>query len=208
MKKIILFVFILTLQTISANNSADKKSTINSILFLGDSLTEGLGVNSTDAFPHLVESLIQKELQKNIKVINGGVSGSTTADGLDRLKWYLKRKPSIVFVTLGANDGLRGLNLKQSQKNLEEIIEHAQKADTKVMLASMLIPPNYGPQYAKQFKTMYENLKTKYNLKNTPFLLQNVAGKKELNQRDGIHPNEQGHKIIADTIFTFLKEHL
>ncbi|MGB3750381.1 MAG: arylesterase [Arcobacteraceae bacterium] len=208
MKKIILFVFILTLQIISANNSDNKKSTIDSILFLGDSLTEGLGVSRTDAFPYLVEKLIQKELQKDIKVINGGVSGSTTADGLDRLKWYLKRKPSIVFITLGANDGLRGLDLTQSQKNLEVLIEYAQNADAKVMLASMLIPPNYGPKYAEQFKTMYENLQTKYNLKNTPFLLENVAGKKELNQRDGIHPNEQGHKIIAQNIFTFLKEQL
>lgn len=208
MKKIILFVFILTLQIISANNSDNKKSTIDSILFLGDSLTEGLGVARTDAFPHLVEKLIQKELQKDIKVINGGVSGSTTADGLDRLKWYLKRKPSIVFITLGANDGLRGLDLVQSEKNLEILIEYAQKADAKVMLASMLIPPNYGPKYAEQFKTMYKNLQTKYNLKNTPFLLENVAGKKELNQRDGIHPNEQGHKIIAQNVFTFLKEQL
>ena len=208
MKKIILFVFILTLQIIGANTIENKNQKVDSILFLGDSLTEGLGVDTNDAFPKLVESLIQKELKKNIKVINGGVSGSTTADGLDRLKWYLKRKPSIVFVTLGANDGLRGLDLTQSQKNLEEIIEYAQKADAKVMLASMLIPPNYGPKYALEFKTMYENLKTKYNLKNTPFLLQNVAGKKELNQRDGIHPNEQGHKIIAQNVFTFLKEQL
>ena len=208
MKKIILFVFILTLQLIGADTIENKNQKVDSILFLGDSLTEGLGVDTNDAFPKLVESLIQKELKKNIKVINGGVSGSTTADGLDRLKWYLKRKPSIVFVALGANDGLRGLDLTQSQKNLEEIIEYAQKADAKVMLASMLIPPNYGPKYALEFKTMYENLKTKYNLKNTPFLLENVAGKKELNQRDGIHPNEQGHKIIAQNIFTFLKEQL
>ena len=200
MKKFILILFLITLQFANAKN--------DTILFLGDSLTEGLGVTKEDAFPKLVETMIQTELKKDVTVINGGVSGSTTSDGLDRLKWYLKKKPSIVFLALGANDGLRGFDLKQSQENLEEIIKYAQESNAKVLLAGMLIPPNYGPKYSENFRKMYEQLKDKYKLKNMPFLLEGVAGNKELNQRDGIHPNEQGHKIIAKNVFEFIKEEL
>ena len=200
MKKIILILFLITLQIANAKNET--------ILFLGDSLTEGLGVNKEDAFPKLVESIIKKNLKKDITVINGGVSGSTTSDGLDRLKWYLKRKPSLIFLALGANDGLRGLNLNQSQKNLEEIIQYALDSNAKVLLAGMLIPPNYGPEYSERFKKMYEELKIKYKLRSMPFLLDGVAGKKELNQRDGIHPNAEGHKYIAKKVFEFIKEDL
>ncbi|RYA23589.1 arylesterase [Malaciobacter halophilus] len=202
MKKIILTLFLITLQIVSANSNT------KTILFLGDSLTEGLGVAQKDAFPNLVGNMIKTKLKKDIKIINGGVSGSTTSDGLSRLKWYLKRKPDIVFIALGANDGLRGLNLQQSQKNLEEIVEFAQKSKAKVLLAGMLIPPNYGPEYAKRFKKMYEEIKDKYKLKSMPFLLDGVAGEKELNQSDGIHPNAQGHKYIAKEVYKFLKEEL
>ena len=200
MKKIILILFIFNLITANAKS--------NTILFLGDSLTEGLGVSKEDAFPELVENLIQTELNKNIVVINGGVSGSTTSDGLARLKWYMKKKPYIVFLALGTNDGLRGLDLEQSQKNLEEIIQYAQKSHAKVILAGMLIPPNYGPEYSAQFKKMYQNLTMKYKLKSMPFLLDGVAGMKEFNQKDGIHPNEKGHKHIAQNVFDFIKEDL
>ncbi len=200
MKKIILLLFIFNLITANAKS--------NTILFLGDSLTEGFGVSKEDAFPELVENLIQTELNKNIVVINGGVSGSTTSDGLARLKWYMKKKPYIVFLALGTNDGLRGLDLEQSQKNLEEIIQYAQKSHAKVILAGMLIPPNYGPEYSAQFKKMYQNLKMKYKLKSMPFLLDGVAGMKEFNQKDGIHPNEKGHKHIAQNVFDFIKEDL
>ena len=202
MKKILLFLFILNI----FNTIVNAKS--NTILFLGDSLTEGLGVNKEDAFPKLVETMLQTKLNKNIQVINGGVSGSTSNDGLARLKWYLKKKPDIVFIALGANDGLRGLDLQQSQKNLEDIVQYAQKSNAKVLLAGMLLPPNYGADYSNSFKTMYQTIKTKYNLKSMPFLLEGVAGKKEFNQRDGIHPNEKGHKLIAKNIFELLKENL
>lgn len=202
MKKMILILFLITLQIVNAN---DKDKTI---LFLGDSLTEGLGVNKEDAFPKLVELMIENKLKKDVKVINGGVSGSTTSDGLSRLKWYLKKKPSLVFLALGANDGLRGLNLNQSQKNLEEIIKYAQNSNAKVLLAGMLIPPNYGLEYSKRFKKMYEELKTKYKLRSMPFLLKGVAGEQKFNQRDGIHPNIEGHKYIAKEVFEFIKEDL
>jgi acyl-CoA thioesterase-1 len=178
------------------------------MVFLGDSLTEGYGLQKEEAYPALVENLIKSNLQKDIKVINGGVSGSTTSDGLARLKWYLRAKPSIIFIALGANDGLRGLNLNKSQQSLEKIIKTAQKSGAKVILAGMLIPPNYGQEYANQFKVMFENIQKKYNLKTIPFLLKDVAGIKELNQRDGIHPNKQGQITIARNVFEFLKEDL
>ena len=200
MKKFIIILFLITLQFANAKD--------DTILFLGDSLTEGLGVTKEEAFPKLVEILIQKELKKDISIINAGVSGSTTSDGLDRLKWYLKKKPSIVFLALGANDGLRGLDIKQSQKNLEEIIKYAQESGAKVLLAGMLIPPNYGPEYSENFRKMYEEIKDIYKLKSMPFLLDQVAGNKNLNQSDGIHPNEQGHKTIAKNVFEFIKEDL
>ncbi|MFA9374774.1 MAG: arylesterase [Poseidonibacter sp.] len=202
MKKIILILFLINLQIISANTNS------NTILFLGDSLTEGLGVQKDDAFPKLVQTLIQTELKKDITVINGGVSGSTTSDGLARLKWYLKKKPYLVFLALGANDGLRGLNLEKSQKNLEEIIKYAQKSNAKVLLAGMLMPPNYGLEYSERFKKMYQEIKEKYKLESMPFLLDGVAGKKEFNQADGIHPNIEGHKVIAKKVFMFIKEYL
>ena len=198
MKKLILILFIFILQTSNAKT----------ILFLGDSLTEGLGVSKENAFPYLVETLIQSELKKNIIVINAGVSGSTTNDGLARLKWYMKKKPSLIFIALGANDGLRGLDLEESQKNIEEIIKYSQEENVKVLLAEMLIPPNYGPQYTERFKKMYQEIKIKYDLKIMPFLLEGVAGIKELNQRDGIHPNTEGHKYIAKKVFEFIKEDL
>jgi acyl-CoA thioesterase-1 len=200
MKKFIIILFLITLQFANAKD--------DTILFLGDSLTEGLGVTKDEAFPKLVKILIQKELKKDISIINAGVSGSTTSDGLDRLKWYLKKKPSIVFLALGTNDGLRGLDIKQSQKNLEEIIKYAQESGAKVLLAGMLIPPNYGPEYSENFRKMYEEIKDKYKLKSMPFLLDQVAGNKNLNQSDGIHPNEQGHKTIAKNVFEFIKEDL
>lgn len=198
MKKFILILFVCTLQIVSAK----------SILFLGDSLSEGLGVDKNEAFPKLVEIMIKKELKQEITVINGGVSGSTTSDGLARLKWYMKKKPTLVFLALGANDGLRGLNLNESQKNLEKIISYAQENNAKVLLAGMLIPPNYGEDYGAQFKKMYKELQVKYNLKYMPFLLDGIAGKEEYNQRDGIHPNEKGHKQIAKNVYEFIKEDL
>jgi acyl-CoA thioesterase-1 len=198
MKKFILLLSLIFVNTLYAK----------SILFLGDSLTEGLGVSKEEAYPKLVEDLIQTKLNKNITVINGGVSGSTTSDGLARLKWYLKQKPSIVLVALGANDGLRGVDLSKSQANLEAIIEYAQKSGAKVLLAGMLIPPNYGEEYGNAFKTIYTNLQSKYGLKALPFLLDGVAGEKAYNQADGIHPNAKGHQLIANKVFDFIKEEL
>lgn len=200
MKRLLFILFIIALLFANAKE--------NTILFLGDSLTEGLGIEKENAYPNLVKNLIKTELKKNVQIINGGVSGSTTSDALSRLRWYIRKNPTLVFIALGANDGLRGLNLDKSQENLEDIINFAQKKGAKVLLSGMLLPPNYGPEYTKNFKKMYEEIRVKYNLRTMPFLLKDVAGVQTLNQRDGIHPNEEGHKVIAKNVFEFIKEEL
>lgn len=196
MKKIIIILFLATV------------AYAKTILFLGDSLTEGYGLNKEEAYPSLVQKLIKKELNQEVQIINAGVSGSTTSDGIARMKWYLRKNPDIVFIALGANDGLRGLDLNQSQNNLEKIINMALSTKAKVLLSGMLIPPNYGQKYTQEFKKMYLNLSEKHKLRMMPFLLESVAGKKEYNQSDGIHPNEKGHEVIAKDVFEFIKEDL
>jgi acyl-CoA thioesterase-1 len=174
------------------------------ILFLGDSLTEGYQLSKEEAFP----SLIETELKKNkpeIKVLNGGVSGATTASGLKRLDWYLKAKPEFMVLALGANDGLRGLKIENTEKNLVLVIEKAQERKITVVLAGMKMPTNYGEPYRSQFENMYPRLAKKFNLKLVPFILEGVGGNPKLNLADGIHPNSEGHKIMAKTILKVLE---
>lgn len=178
------------------------------ILFLGDSLTEGYGINPDYAFPALIEKKVKEAGHKEAVIINGGVSGSTTASGLKRLQWYNKRKPTIMVLALGANDGLRGLKVDQSEKNLKSIIEAAQKSEIKVILAGMKMPTNYGEDYRKKFEAIYPKLAKEYKLPLIPFLLENVGGVSKLNLPDGIHPNPEGHKILAETVWKVLKEEL
>ena len=195
--KACLISIILTLSTALAAPSQ--------IICLGDSLTAGYGIEKDKAYPQILENKLKK-LGKEVKVLNGGVSGSTTASGKTRLKWLLKKsRPSIMILALGANDGLRGLKLEQSKKNLEDIILLAKKNDIKVLLAGMRLPPNYGKDYVKQFRQMYTELQKKYELVTVPFLLKDVGGKKDLNIEDGIHPNAEGHEIIAQTILKYLE---
>jgi len=183
---------------------ADKPRTI---LFIGDSLTAGYGVDKDKSYV----ALIEKELKgrgMNIKVLNGSVSGSTTSSGQKRLRWFLKAKPEILVLALGANDGLRGVKLETSKKNLNKIIETAKENKIKVALAGMMLPPNYGPDYTKNFKQMYLDLVKKHNVVHIPFLLEGVAAQRELNQADGIHPNEKGHLIMKDTVLKYLEKML
>ncbi len=197
--KLIIFCLFLTSFSVSA--------TTEKILMLGDSLTEGYGVSEEHAYPKVLEGLIV-ESGKDYQVINGGVSGSTTASGTSRLRWFLKAKPKLVLIALGANDGLRGVKLSQSKKNLKNIIELATKNNIKVVLAGMRIPPNYGEDYTKQFQKLYIDLAREYKVKRIPFLLKGVAAIKELNIEDGIHPNRKGHKIMANTVYKYIKEYL
>ncbi len=177
------------------------------LLFLGDSLTEGYELSKEEAYPYLIEQEL-KNTYPQIKVINGGVSGSTTASGPKRLDWYLKTTPQILILALGANDGLRGLKLEESRNNLSQTIEKAQAKGVKVILVGMKMPKNYGPTYRKKFEDMYSELAKKYKLKLVPFLLEGVGGNPELNLADGIHPNAKGHKIMAKNILKVLKSEL
>jgi acyl-CoA thioesterase-1 len=176
------------------------------LLILGDSLTEGYGVDKESAYPFLLEKKLREAGHKDLTVVNGGVSGSTTAGGLSRLDWLLKGQPTHVIIALGANDGLRGLKLEDSEKNLAKIIEKCLALKIKVMLAGMKIPPNYGKEYTDKFDAIYGRLGQKYKVKVIPFLLEGVAGDPKLNIADGIHPNVAGHKVIADKIFKTVLE--
>lgn len=177
----------------------------NKLVILGDSLTEGLGVARSAAFPGHLEKKLQAA-GKNWVVINAGISGATSASAPSRMRWQMKSKPHVVILALGANDGLRGLDLSSTEKNLGDAIAIAQKENVRVILAGMMLPPNYGAQYAKKFKEMYVHLGQKYKLVKIPFLLEGVAGDPKLNLPDGIHPNEKGHEIIAEHVYSAIKD--
>lgn len=193
MKLLSVFLFIFSFQL---------KAT--TVLFLGDSLTEGYQLSKEDAYPSLIEMSLKKKYP-DLKVINGGVSGATTASGLKRLNWYVKARPGIIVLALGANDGLRGLNLSESEKNLSEIIEKAQSQNTKVIMVGMKMPTNYGEPYRSNFENLFPKLAKKYKLPLVPFLLEGVGGNPKLNLADGIHPNPEGHKIMAKTVTKVLE---
>jgi acyl-CoA thioesterase-1 len=177
------------------------------ILFFGDSITAGLGVEPDEAYPALIEQRVDS-LHLPYTVVNAGLSGETTAGGRSRIGWVLSRQPVGVFVLeLGGNDGLRGLPLTDTRKNLQAIIDTVrQKApQAKIVLAGMQIPPNMGAAYAADFKKLYAETAAKNKLTLIPFLLENVGGIAKLNQRDGIHPTPEGHKLVARTVWRTLQ---
>ena len=176
------------------------------ILFYGDSLTAGLGLTTEEAFPALVEKKF-KQQGKPCKVINAGLSGETSAGGLSRLEWVLRQPVDVFVLELGANDGLRGLPIEQTQKNLQAIIDKvkAKYPKAKIVIAGMMVPPNMGPDYTSKFRKIFPELAKKNNATLIPFLLQDVAGNEKLNQPDGIHPNVEGHKIVAENVFKIVK---
>jgi acyl-CoA thioesterase-1 len=176
------------------------------ILFYGDSLTAGYGLSTEEAFPALVGQKLN-EKGKACKVINAGLSGETSAGGLSRLDWVLRQPIDIFVLELGPNDGLRGLPLEQTRKNLQAIIDKvkAKYPKTKIVIAGMLVPPNMGADYTTQFKKIFPDLAKKNNAALIPFLLQGVAGDEKLNLGDGIHPNPEGHKIVAQNVFKVIE---
>ncbi|MGC4020885.1 MAG: arylesterase [Cyclobacteriaceae bacterium] len=178
------------------------------IIFFGDSLTAGFGLTSTKlAFPALLEGEMNKT-PKKVKVINAGLSGETSAGGLGRIDWVLREPIDFFVLELGANDGLRGLPLDQTKKNLQAIIDKVKEKypKAKIVLAGMMVPPNLGKAYTDEFKKIYPDLATKNKCELFPFLLEGVGGDEKLNQRDGIHPNEEGHKIIAKNLAAFFQK--
>ncbi len=176
------------------------------IVFFGDSITAGYGIATENAFPALIDQKLQSE-GLNYTAVNAGLSGETSMGGLNRIDWILRSKPAILMLELGGNDGLRGLSLEETEKNLKAIIDKVRtaNADTKIILAGMQIPPNLGQDYTTQFKNLFPKVAEDKGVAFIPFLLENVGGDKNLNLSDGIHPNEEGHKIVAETVWEALK---
>jgi acyl-CoA thioesterase-1 len=177
------------------------------VLFLGDSLTAGYGLAEGQAFPALVGRELADE-GVEARVVNAGVCGDTTAGGLARLDWVLSQGPDVVVVGLGGNDGLRGLDLAATEKNLGEIVRRSQDTGARVILLGMKIPPNYGLDYAGRFEEMYEELADALDVALVPFLLEGVAAKPTHNLPDRIHPNARGHQVVAETVYPYVEEEL
>ena len=173
------------------------------VLALGDSLTAGFGVQEEESFPSRLQLKIN-QFNLGYKVINAGVSGDTTAGGVRRIEWLMKHKPNIVILALGANDGLRGLSIKEMRTNLETMIRISHDNNAKVLLAGMKALPNYGEDYQVKFEAVYFDLAKKYDLILLPFLLEGVAGVREYTRPDGLHPTASGYEIVADLVWRYL----
>ena len=174
------------------------------VVFLGDSITAGLGLTPEEAYPTLIQQKVDAE-SLGYQVVNAGVSGDTSAGGLSRLDWALDGEVKVMVVALGGNDGLRGLPPEELQKNLATIIERAQARKIAVVIAGMEAPPNFGQTYTVSFRRVYADLAKQYGVPLIPFLLQGVAGIEGLNQRDGIHPTAEGARTVADNVWTVLR---
>jgi acyl-CoA thioesterase-1 len=178
------------------------------VVLIGDSLTEGYGVKTEEAYPAQLEKMFHAQGKSTVKIINGGISGSTTANSMARVKWFLRSKPEVMIFALGANDGLRGLKITESQKNLRDSMSFAQSKGVKVLLAPMKLPTNYGDKYRREFEAMYNQLSRELKIPLLGFMLEGVGGEAKYNLADGIHPNPEGHKKVAENMYRALKDHL
>ena len=188
--------------TVISENSKSK-----TILCFGDSITAGYGLeDSNEAYPALLQKKIDS-LELNYTVINSGLSGETTAGGRSRLSWVMKQKVDIFLLELGGNDGLRGIPLTETKANLKAIIETVQteSPNTRIILAGMELPPNMGKDYTTEFRELFAEIASQYDVAFIPFILKDVGGIKALNQNDGIHPTAEGHKIVANTVWEVLR---
>ncbi|MFH1724263.1 MAG: arylesterase [Elusimicrobiota bacterium] len=176
----------------------------NVYLFLGDSLTAGYGVTAEEAFPALLGERWREE-GIPFRARNGGAGGMTTAVLLDNLDWHLTGDVHTVFLCIGANDGLRGRDLGRTKRDLDSIIRRVKAAGPRVVLAGVKIPPNYGAEYSRRFEEIFPALARSWDLKIMPFLLEGVGGERDLNIQDGIHPNPEGHRLIARNVHAFLE---
>lgn len=221
MKQIVLFVFLSVSILFGCSNSqetqsnrpvasADEKPKENIekpvIMFFGNSITAGYGIDQSDAFSAIIQRRLDS-LGYNYRVINAGLSGETTATGLSRVDWVLKTIPEIFVLELAGNDGLRGLPLGQTKKNLLAIVDKVRAAnpDVKILLAGMEVPPNMGSDYASEFRAMFPAVSKTKGVPLIPFILDKVGGEPSLNLPDGIHPTEEGHLIVAETVWKYLE---
>ena len=194
-------VVLLALLT-AATASASPKN----VVILGDSLAAGLGVAREQAFPSLIQEKIDAA-DLPYRVINAGFSGDTSAGGLRRLSWVLKRKPDVFILELGGNDGLRGIDPAETKKNLRAIMVRVRERNpnVRIVLAGMQMPQNIGAEYAEAFKALYLELGREDGVVLIPFLLEGVGGDPELNQADLIHPNVEGHVVVAENVWKVLE---
>lgn len=192
-----------------ADEQAANATTKKTILFFGNSLTAGYGIDPEESFAGRIQSRLDS-LKKEYRVINGGLSGETTAGGLSRLDWFLEEEPYLFVLELGGNDGLRGIPLAETKKNLLAIVDKVQAKypNTKIILAGMQIPPNMGKEYTEEFKAIYPAVAKEKNIELIPFLLEGVAGNPDLNLPDGIHPTPEGHRIVMETLWPFISKAL
>ena len=182
---------------------------VRTVVFLGDSLTAGYGLSLEKAYPAVIE---EKIAQANLswRVINAGLSGDTSAGGLGRINWLMRGKIDILILALGANDALRGFAIEATKRNLQAIIDKIKKQypDAVIIIAGMQAPPNMGKTYAEKYNGLFPELAKKNNTGLIPFLLEGVAAVPALNQADGIHPTEEGQKIVAQNVWKVLVPHL
>lgn len=190
-----------TIKNEESSNENPKKT----ILFFGNSITAAYGLEPNEAFSSLIQLKIDS-MGLEYTCVNAGNSGETTKGGLSRLDWVLKEPIDIFVLELGANDGLRGYSVEETQKNLIQIIKNfkAKNPESKVLLAGMKVPPNMGDEYFLDFEKMYSDIAVETGVSLIPFLLENVAGIQSLNLPDGIHPTAEGHKIVSETVWKSL----
>ncbi len=182
---------------------AQEKKTL---LIFGDSITAGYGIEPQHAFPSIIQQKIDSA-GMNYEVINGGLSGETSAGGLRRIDWVLQREIDVMILELGGNDGLRGIDLSSTKQNLQGIIDKAleKNPDMEIIIAGMQVPPNLGTDYTREFQNLYPDLAKQNDLELIPLILDEVGGKDQFMQPDGIHPNVEGHKVVAETVWDTLK---
>jgi acyl-CoA thioesterase I len=198
---ILLFLLLL----IFAGQNRPDNGPVN-ILFFGDSITAGYGIDQDQAFPAIIQMKIDS-LNWNARAINAGLSGETSSGGLRRVDWLLRQRIDVMVLELGGNDGLRGIDLNLTRSNLQQIIDKTRSAypDVEILIAGMQVPPNLGQHYTDQFRALFPDLAEKNNLKLIPFILEDVAGIPELNLPDGIHPSPEGHQIMAETVWNVIR---
>ena len=196
-----MFRSLLFILSLSFGSLALGSTTTNNILVLGDSISAAYGINTDSGWVSLLSLKIAQK-KKPYQVINASISGDTTINGLKRLPALLKKyEPAIVIIELGGNDGLRGLSLKTIENNLKQIIELSQKSGAKTILAGMKIPPNYGRRYTRTFYKIYNDLSKNHQTGFIPFLLEGIGDKKELMQKDGLHPAQGAQKMIMEIVW-------
>jgi acyl-CoA thioesterase-1 len=187
----------------AAAQQHDQAAYEGTIVAMGDSLTAGLGVNESDAYPAQLERKLQAA-ELHWRVVNAGISGETSSGALSRINWVLKLRPDIVVLETGANDGLRGIDPRVTQRNIDEMLRILKKNNVLVVLAGMRMVRNLGAEYTDAFHALYPRLAAKHNVALVPFFLQGVAGEPSLNQQDGMHPTAKGYQVITGKIYPYI----